>query len=72
MERRRGNEEGGNLSLSPFPFSLHFLILSPFPRSLAARLPQVVTSCTHIIHVDDTMRNRGEVSGVVTGKCEKI
>ena len=24
------------------PFSLHFLILSPFPRSPAARLPQVV------------------------------
>ena len=28
-----------------FPLSLHFLILSPFPRSLAARLQQVVTAC---------------------------
>ena len=44
------------ISLSPFllslhslilpPFPLHFLILSLFPRSLAARLQQVVTACT--------------------------
>ena len=63
--KNRGNGEGGNLSLTPFPpslsisslyldfislsissFALHFLILSPFPRSLAARLLQVVTACT--------------------------
>ena len=33
------------MNLSPFP--LHFLILSPFSRSPAARLPQVVQPCTN-------------------------
>ena len=44
--------EREEISLSPFPFSfsifsfsLHFLILSPFPLSPAARLPEVVTAC---------------------------
>ena len=44
----KGNREGGNVeskSLFIFSFPLLFLILSPFPRSQAARLPQFVQPC---------------------------
>ena len=53
IERNRGNGEGGNLSLSPFPpslhffsissFSLHFLILSSFP------FPWISDSLIHML-----------------------
>ena len=49
MERKWGNVESQSLSISSSfphsPFPLNFLILSPFPRSPAARLQRVVTPC---------------------------
>ena len=48
MERRRESGEGGNLSL-------HFLVLSPFLCSLAARLSQVVTALITITSFDQTL-----------------
>ena len=35
MKEKRGNGEGVNLSMPPFPPSLHFISLSPFPYSLS-------------------------------------
>ena len=46
MDREGGNKEKMRKCLSILsPFPLHLLILSPFSRSPAARLPQVAQPC---------------------------
>ena len=52
MDREWGNAESKSLFISSF--SLHFLILSPFSRSPAARLQQVVQPCSWVTNYQPT------------------
>ena len=51
------------------PFSLHFLILSPFSRSPAARLQQVAQPCLRVSHDPERLKGRKDAVKRPTGSA---